>query len=178
MRVDESELPDTVRKAVRQAARKHKDDVSQAIAVAIQSVKATPEFNQLKDHLLAKAIATLVYEERQRDNNELRKAAHTPLPEQKVRIAESSSIRRAMNDYFDYAMGGRSLGTLLFSDLDAIEATETNQAAGHMFNVKLCQRLRGMGKPQELIRAKVSEAKLRKIFVDLTEDREQGRKAA
>lgn len=161
------EFPATVKRAVKTAARKHKDDVKAAIAEAVVRVRKCPQFKQVVDLLVERAVASLVYALRQSDNTQLKRNSGEYATHPKVRLLESASIREACTEYHDYAIAGRSLGVIRGSEFSSIMENENGKAAGHMFNVELLKKLRPMVGDDQQVKDAVSSAKLKKLFNQL-----------
>jgi hypothetical protein len=154
------DIPAPILDAVRRAILQHPDDLNAMVECAIREAKETTEYKGYRESLAARAIRGLVYDERHRANVSIRRAAGGYGGPAKVNRAESLSVQSV----YAYSIAGRSLGQLYGRDLPNIIESEASIADGHLFNVRLCKRLKELVGDEQQVQEAVKESRLRRIF--------------
>lgn len=172
-----AQIPKPILNIADKMAAKHSGDITLAVATALKAIRKLPEFREYVEILVHQSVQDLVYAARHQDNRQIKYANGDYHAAQKVRPADSEGvIRAAQNALFEYRIGGSRLGLLLGKDLLSIAATERAIGSGHFFNAALVEGLAPMVPAEKTVEESVSEAKLNRIFRELSG--EMGKDAA
>lgn len=149
------------------AITKHGDDITAAINLAETQIRKMKEFPELVDSLVRGAVQELVYQRRHVANTAARKAAGAYGQAAKVVTGASEAVQEVARSLYGYYIAGRTLGSVLGSELEEIADSETAVAAGHSFNARLCRKLAQIVPVDKTVREAVSERKLKALFADV-----------
>jgi hypothetical protein len=150
------EYPETVYSAVDRAVRKWGDDIDKAVNYLRSSLRKRKDFDDLLDGLLQDACRDLIHDRRHTINVKIRNQNGHYDKRPKVQTGGEAG-EKAAESYYDYYIGGSTLGLLQGDELEEI-------AEGHTFNARLCRKLRRIVSDGKLVKDAVSESRLRKIF--------------
>lgn len=157
------DFPEAVLNVVRESEAKHPDDIDRAVKLASQRIRKLPEFAEVVDAFVDRAIRELIHDARHNETCRIRKDAGVYSATPKVNAASQAANRVALSVYL-YRIAGRTLGDLLGSELDAIAENEAQIAEGHLFNSRLAVRLKRVVPADKRVRDAVKENRLRKIM--------------
>lgn len=166
-----------IESVIREVAKTYRDDVTQAIEIARQRLKALPEFSGFVDTLVDQAIQELVYRERCRSNQEMRRDGFAYDGAAKVVAAASTGANEVYRSWFDYYIGSKTLGGLLGEELRPLAGSERELANGHTFNAMLLDRLHPLVPKDKKVREVVPEKKLNTIVRNIRKAFEGGKAA-
>lgn len=164
------EIPQEVREIVRSAYAEYPEDMGAALELAIKMVSQSENYEDLRQSLVARAIEGLLQEERHILNTQLRKASGGYGEPAKVRIGGSRAVADVFRSYYAYAIGGRTLGSLLGKELKPLADKEMALAGGHMFRARLLMSLNEVVGPEESVQDRLTEAQLKKVFQSVEDD--------
>ncbi|MHC4278448.1 MAG: hypothetical protein ACYSTI_14195 [Planctomycetota bacterium] len=157
------EYPETVYSAVDRAVRRWGDDIDKAVNWLNLSLRRRKDFDDLLDGLLQDACRDLIHDRRHTINVKIRNQNGHYDKRPKVQTGGGAG-QRAAESYYDYYIGGSTLGLLQGDELEEIADHEEAIAEGHTFNARLCRKLRKIVSDGKLVKDAVSESRLRKIF--------------
>ena len=146
---------------VAEATASHLDDISAAVDAALAECRRTSWFKDLTDELVREAILHQVHDCRHHLATTARRNAGVYGCTAKVHAGRAETI---VADLFDYPINGRTLGSILGSELPEIAAGESERAKGHLFNARICGQLAALVPADKAVRECVSAKKLKAIF--------------
>jgi len=158
---------DEIQTIVKAAAAKHGDEISKAVDNAVWRIRKLSDFKSMVDGLVRSAIQELVYDARHKMNIKIRQDMGSYGQPAKTITGASVAVAMASASLYSYYIDGTSLGSVQGSDLARIAESETAKADGCTFNAALATRLDKIVPNKKLVRDVVSEAKLKKIFMEL-----------
>lgn len=169
-------FPESIKAVVEAAARKY-PEVGDAVAAAERAARKLPEFPGMVDALVRDAIRSLVHNVRHNDNVKRRREnrEYDVLPKVKGTSERVNAIHRSL---YYHNIGGKILGMLTGAELYDVGFAERNRAIGSMFNYRLCMKLCDLVPEDKTVQDAVSERKLKAIFKELEEQKDQERAEA
>lgn len=171
------EYAESLLEVVSKAASQHPDDIDKAVDCAAKAVRKLPEFPEWVDQLVNGQLRNMIHDARHSANTRLRRDAGEYGGPAKVGLSTGAVAEAARSVYMHYAIGGRSLGMILGSELVSLAAAEQEKAQGHQFNVRLCQKLVEIVPADKRVSDVLTEGKLKKLFSELEKGKGK-RKAA
>lgn len=157
-------FPASVTAVVKAASAKHPDDTPSAVDWALRRIRALDEFDDLIDTFLKQAIQDLIYDARHNENRQIRNASGRPELEPKVDALKSASVHAVSKSQYDYFVAGRTLGSILGSDLRGIAEDEASTGEGYQFRARLLDKLADVVPAKKTVREAVSKTRLAKIW--------------
>lgn len=149
---------------VRHSVAKYPNDVAKATDYAEERIRKLATFQSLVNSMITTSVQTLVYRARQTSNLALRRSAGGVGSTPKFNAAESKSFAEVEASYFNYYIGGRTLGSVLGSELPDIISEEDAQVEAHSANAEICRALAKLVPPDKTVQQTLTDAKLKKIF--------------
>ena len=164
-----NEFPKSVTNAVAKSADKYGDDIEKAVGEAEKRVRKLKAFSEFEGQLVRHALRELIYDARHQKNGQIKEASRNTTGPSKVVSGSSPAVTQAYREaYYDYCIAGMTLGKLQGEMLADIAESEQNIATGHLFNVRLCERLVKIVPEGKTVEQCVSEKKLKVIFQELS----------
>jgi len=148
---------------VGRAVEKYPNDVDRSVKYAEPLIRDLPEFESIMNQLITQAIRELIHNHRHTQNTAMRKETGDCHSKPKVNNA-SETIRKIERDYYNYYIGGKTLGMIRGSELKDIAASEREIAGGHIFNAELCEALQPLVGDSQMVQSAVSKSKLKEIW--------------
>lgn len=158
---------------VAKAARKHRDDIDHAVQCAERAASKLPGWKDWISDLAKSKLRDLIHGVRHSDNTTMRRDAGMFGGPAKVDLSTGAANRIAGESWFNYFIGGMSLGQVLGSDLKAIAEGERERAEGCIFNARLCEQLAPLVPAEKRVSEAVRESQIKKIVKGL-----KGKRAA
>lgn len=168
------EIPENVLRIVEEMAAKYPADIPKAIERAEKDIRSLPEFDELVSMLVRNTVQELVYDARHRANTRMRREAGDYGGQAKVVSGNSACLGRVCVSVYSYHIAGTKLGLVKGADLEAIAESERAIASGHLFNVRLCSKLKGLVPADKCVQEVVSEKKLRALFKSCSREEDDG----
>jgi len=148
---------------IRANAEKFPDDIEKAVdAVERWAKRNWSEFDDWKDELIRSQFRNMIHDARHGTNVQMRRAAREYGGAAKV--VPGAAVAGVNASLYMYLIDGRTLGSLLGSELSDLAAAERARANGHGFNAKLLEQLRPLIEDDQMVLDIVSEDRLRKAF--------------
>ncbi len=157
-------FPKEILNIVEQADRDNPSSIKEAVSQAKRNIREWSEYENFVDTFITHAIQELVYDSRHHANWEMKKKQGDHSPGPRTNYGTSESVREANQSLYLYRIGGSVLGMLTGSELLPVAESEEAVAEGHLFNAKLCRKLRPLVPDNAKVQDKVSERKLKAIF--------------
>jgi hypothetical protein len=157
------EFPESVYNSVDLCARKWGDDIDKGVTALEASLRRRKDFDEIAKGLLRDACRDLIHDRRHAINKQIKNQNGTYDKEPKVATGGRSG-NKAAESYYDYYIGGSTLGLLCGEDLEEIAEHEEAIAEGHNFNARLCRKLRALVTDGKCVKEVLSHSRLKKIF--------------
>jgi len=138
-------------------------DAGAAVEAAINEVFKSPQLPTWRDTLVKHAIQNQVYAARHRRNLTINRQNGNHIPQPQV-TGLSSAVAEVYESVWSFRIAGRELGLITGAELPDLEATERQQANGHLFNAELLKRLQSRVRPNQTVRQAVPETQLRRLW--------------
>jgi hypothetical protein len=169
------DFPKIVYEIVNEEAEKNKNDIQKAVESTMKRVRKLPEFPTLADLLFMRAMRELLENVLNKINHDIKKKSGCYGGPAKVVVGNSKIIRQLANEYYDFRMGGRTLGDLYGYELDEIGNKEFSVVRGNLFRAKLCRYLRkkNLVPEDKRVREVMGVKKLGEIFKAVEEEVEK-----
>jgi hypothetical protein len=168
------DYPESLCEIVKQAASNHRDDIDLAVDCAFRGWKASEEFAEWTDAMVRGQLRNMIHDSRHTENTARLKLAGAFGGPAKVGVSDSvSEIARLC--YLHHSIAGRTLGSILGSELAGMAKGERERAAGCAFNANLCERLLDLVPADKRVDQVLSEAKVAKLFRELRSVKKQKR---
>ena len=155
-------IPKAALDVVRVAIQNHPDSIDDCLVEADKNIRQLSCYSEFVEELVTNAIRELVYDERHRINWKIRAGTYKCTP--KVLMGDSEGIAEVHWNEYSFCIAGRSLGSILGSELEDIALTEESQARGHTANATLCRNLMKLVRPNQTVREAVKLPVLKKLF--------------
>lgn len=163
-------FPKSVLNAAKTAAERHPSDVPAAVRDAERCIRALPEFDELVDALITRAIRDLVEDARHTQVTQIKRAAGDYKQQPKVVVGGSKAVcEAAALSLFRMPIAGTTLGKILGGDLPEVADHEREKANGSLLNERLCRRLAKVVPAAKMVEEAVTENRLNKIFQQVSE---------
>ena len=157
-------IPENVQKVVEDATARYASDIDRATREAMKRIKKLPEYPQLVEMFLEKAVQEMVYDARHIVNVRTKRQAGVYGGKGKVRVGDSSAVRRVTDSMYNYHIAGTVLGLVIGKDLPTIAESELRIGNGHLHNSRLCYYLSRIVPKDKRVKDAVTEKKLRELF--------------
>jgi hypothetical protein len=161
--------PEEILKVVAAVVAKHPNSIDDAVDAALSKLAKSPAWESWTANLVYGGLRRIIQDYRHYQNGIIRSANGDYGGPAKVTAGQAAND--VASDVYGYFIGGRTLGTLLGSELDDIGTSEAARAEGHQFNARLCAVLKPLVPDDKAVREAVKESKLRKIFADLQKNK-------
>jgi len=148
---------------ISKAARKHRDDIDQAVQCAERAAKQLPGWKSWTADLIHAQIRNLIHGVRHADNVSMRRDAGDYGGPAKVDLSTGAANRIAGQSWFNYFVAGRTLGQILGKELKGIAEGERERAEGCVFNAKLCEQLAAIVPDEKRVCDVVTETQIKRI---------------
>lgn len=133
--------PDEFNDLTKSAADNYRDDIEGGVDFAYRRWSKSELFAQFTERMVRDAIRAKIYERRHAVNVQIRREAGFYGGKAKVSSGSSVVNEVARNILTEYSIAGITLGRILGSNLFAIAEAEEARAEGHLFNMRVCERL-------------------------------------
>lgn len=153
---------ETILEAAKLATEQHPEDISQAVDCAEKRIRELPEFQAHIDAFVRQSVQELVYRFRCQSNAEVRRGYAVPRP--KVIVGQSKTVNGAYAEYYGFHVAGRTLGSVMGKELEAIADSEQRTGDGYHFRARLARLLCEIVPADKTVRQSVNGKKLMAIF--------------
>lgn len=160
----EMNFPKEILDIVKLADKENPSSIEDAVAQAKQNITSLPAYASFVDMLVTHSITEMVYDSRHQENWKMKRQQGDHSPGPRASYGTSDTVREANQSLYLYRIGGSVLGMLTGSELIPTAENEEAVASGHLFNAKLCRKLRPLVPDNAKVKDKVSEKKLKAIF--------------
>ena len=169
-------LPDMVREISAKAACEY-DEANKAIKVAKSRVRKIENYDKMAaewfDSFVDSFIQEAVWDARHKQNTRIKNEQGEYNTTEKVSPITSKAVAKAsISAYFSLNIGGRSLGSLLGSELTVLAEQELLVAKGHSFNASLLNRLATIVPKTKTVSEAVSSKRMDSIALTVKSDLE------
>lgn len=165
------EYPKSILNIVKKANQKYPHDVGKAIEWAKKYVRKLKDFGTLETMLVDNAIKDMVYEDRHTVNRRIKKDSGGYYAPTKVSPGGTETSNRIAESIYLYRIAGTTIGRVKGCDLEEIAATEVAIGNGHLFNARLCRRLKKVVPKDKMVDEAVKETQLVRIFAEVGKGR-------
>ncbi len=156
------ECPESIREIISKAATKFRDDIKKAVKGAEEQIVKCEEFEEFKKLAVTRFVRELIHDSRSQQNGVLRAQLGHSGPSKSGLSEVTAQV--AMISVFHHCIDGRSLGSILGTELACIRDACGERAKGELFNAGLVEALMPLVPADKRVDQAVTEAKLRKIY--------------
>ena len=156
---------EAIQNIAKQEAEKHADDIEAAVSGALRRVKRLSDYDDFATTLVAEAVRERVYDARHAMNTQLRRSNGAYA--KPATVTAGKAVQAVATSLYGYMIDGRTLGSLVGEELDAIAGDQEAKANGYRFNAQLLRKLAPMVAEDKSVRQCVTEAKLKRLFREL-----------
>ena len=157
--------PQSILSIAKQMAEKYGDDINKATEEAEKQIRKLPEFTELVNRFITHSVRDLIYVERHKENTRIKNGQGAFHSKPQVNGVCDSVHRALASVYYNYRIGGITLGSTLGGDLLGIAEKEASIAQGHTNNATLCTLLAKIVPEDKTVREAVPEKKLKQLFL-------------
>lgn len=161
-------LPQHVRTIVSAAAKKYPQCCNKATDQAMAQIHKLPDYKDIAEKLLWKAVQSLIYEQRASTVRieKFGNGTHSIPKVQRCTAGTAVINRKAqqLDNLFNLPAGGTTLGSLTGAELLSLADDEEAKADGHIANALFYRKLAAAVPKDKMVSQSVSMAKLKAIY--------------
>lgn len=164
------EWPEEILAVVDEMVSLYGDNIELATQESLTRISAFPEFEELKQKLIYRAVQTLVWSSRTKSNHSLKRQIGRYHTKSKVSATESASVRSVYKSCYSYFIAGKQLGSMTRLELENTAVKMRNISKEYEFDARICERLCAVVPENGSVRDCIPEKKLRKMFSEVRKE--------
>lgn len=156
---------DAVRSLAEKAAAKFPLDIAKATEVVANKMRSLDGYEEFRYQFERNYAQSMIHAVRCVNNRCIKRESGYYGGPAKVNVGNSETIGRIQMSVFHYSIAGKTLGELLFAELDQVESDEREKAAGHTALAELIAWIKKKrGRAEQRVADVVTEEEVQRCF--------------